>query len=70
MKHTVPKLLLCSMDFFDIKQFIDAPLFTYSSGMKLRLGFAVAVSAGPDTLVLDEGLSSGDSGYRKKSKLN
>jgi ABC-2 type transport system ATP-binding protein len=55
------------IQFADIRQFIDAPLFTYSSGMALRLGFAVAVHADPTILLLDEGLSVGDKNFRKKS---
>lgn len=67
-KKDIQKNIQRIIAFADIKQFIDAPLFTYSSGMKLRLGFAVAVHADPDVLILDEGLSSGDSEYRKKIK--
>ncbi len=52
--------------FADLKQFIDAPLFTYSAGMALRLGFAVAVHANPDILLLDENLSAGDSEFQNK----
>jgi ABC-type polysaccharide/polyol phosphate transport system ATPase subunit len=53
--------------FADIKQFIDAPLFTYSQGMKLRLGFAIAIHAHPNILILDENMSAGDEDFRKKS---
>ncbi|OGJ20267.1 MAG: hypothetical protein A3A82_02760 [Candidatus Pacebacteria bacterium RIFCSPLOWO2_01_FULL_47_12] len=53
--------------FADIGTFIDAPLYTYSQGMKLRLGFSVAVHADPDILILDEGMAVGDEEFRKKS---
>lgn len=53
--------------FADIGNFIDAPLYTYSEGMKLRLGFSVAVHTNPDILVLDENLSIGDKNFQKKS---
>jgi len=53
--------------FADIGQFIDAPLYTYSQGMKLRLGFSVAVHADPDILILDEGIGVGDEKFRKKT---
>lgn len=54
--------------FADIGSFIDAPLYTYSQGMKLRLGFSVAVHADPDILVLDEGIGVGDHDFHMKSK--
>jgi len=54
--------------FADIGRFIDVPLFTYSYGMKLRLGFSVAIHSNPDTLILDEGLGVGDAKFRKKSQ--
>lgn len=53
--------------FADIGRFIDTSLFTYSEGMKLRLGFSVAIYADPDILILDEGLSVGDVNFQKKS---
>lgn len=52
--------------FAQIGKFIDAPLFTYSEGMKLRLGFAIAVHADPDILVLDEMIATGDANFQKK----
>jgi ABC-type polysaccharide/polyol phosphate transport system ATPase subunit len=54
--------------FADIKQFIDAPLFTYSSGMKLRLGFSIAIQADPDIIVIDEGLGVADDSFRNKAQ--
>lgn len=60
------------VSFADIGGFIDAPLYTYSSGMQLRLGFSIAVAADPDILILDEGVAVGDEDFHKKSlrKIN
>ncbi len=52
------------INFANIGSFIYAPLFTYSSGMALRLGFAIAIHANPDVLVLDEGFAVGDIQFR------
>jgi lipopolysaccharide transport system ATP-binding protein len=54
------------VDFAEIEEFIDTPVRNYSSGMKVRLGFAVASQMEPDVLLLDEVLAVGDIGFLLK----
>lgn len=54
------------VDFSGVEQFIDTPIKRFSSGMRLRLGFAVAAHLDPDVLIVDEVLAVGDAGFQKK----
>lgn len=54
------------VDFAELWDFIDTPVQSYSSGMKVRLGFSVATALNPDLLLLDEVLAVGDMGFRIK----
>jgi ABC-type polysaccharide/polyol phosphate transport system ATPase subunit len=54
------------VDFAEMKEFIDAPVKTYSSGMYMRLGFAVAIHVDPEVLLVDEVLAVGDEGFTHK----
>ena len=54
------------VDFSGLEQFIDTPIKRFSSGMRLRLGFAVAAHLDPDVLIVDEVLAVGDAGFQKK----
>jgi lipopolysaccharide transport system ATP-binding protein len=54
------------VDFAELEEFIDSPLRTYSTGMQMRLGFAVAVHTDPEILLIDEILAVGDLAFQRK----
>jgi lipopolysaccharide transport system ATP-binding protein len=65
-KHETDARIGDMIAFADLEDFIDAPVQSYSSGMQVRLGFAIATTLDPDILVLDEVLAVGDAGFRHK----
>jgi ABC-2 type transport system ATP-binding protein len=65
-KRDVDKVFDAIVDFSELEEFIDGPVKFYSSGMYVRLGFAVAVNMDPDILVVDEVLAVGDERFQRK----
>lgn len=66
-KKEVMKRIDAMIEYSELGDSIDDPIFTYSSGMRSRLGFSVAIQSEPDILLIDEKLGTGDKDFRKKS---
>ncbi len=66
-RSTMKTLFDTIVEFAGVGDFIDTPMRTYSAGMRMRLGFAVAMSAEPDVLLVDEALSIGDSAFQRRA---
>jgi ABC-type polysaccharide/polyol phosphate transport system ATPase subunit len=70
IEHTeMDELAPAIIEFAELGAFIDAPVKTYSTGMKARLGFAIATAVTPDILLLDEVLGTGDQIFRTRSQV-
>ncbi|HMK62737.1 MAG TPA: ABC transporter ATP-binding protein, partial [Acidimicrobiales bacterium] len=65
-KREVDRVFDAIVDFSELEEFIDGQVKFYSSGMYVRLGFAVAVNVDPDVLVVDEVLAVGDERFQRK----
>ena len=66
-KHEISKKMDEIIDFSGCERYIDTPVKRYSSGMMVRLGFAVAAHLDPEILVVDEVLAVGDAEFQKKA---
>ncbi len=65
-RREVEKRFDAIVDFAELRDFIDEPVKTYSSGMYMRLGFSVAIHVDPDVLLVDEVLAVGDEAFTHK----
>jgi lipopolysaccharide transport system ATP-binding protein len=65
-RHEIAQRMDEITEFAELREFIDSPVRTYSSGMLLRLAFAIAVNTDPEVLLIDEVLAVGDAQFRRK----
>lgn len=65
-KSTIAERYQDIVDFSELHEFMDSPVKNYSSGMYMRLAFAVAINVDPDILIVDEVLAVGDESFQKK----
>jgi len=66
-KKSIDAIIDDIIDFTELGDFIDMPVRTYSSGMRSRLGFAIAINSDKDIVLIDEIMSAGDAAFRQKA---
>lgn len=64
--EAVPDLVERVIDFAELHDFVDSPVRTFSTGMQMRLGFALAIQSDPDVLLVDEVIAVGDIAFQRK----
>lgn len=67
-KKTIQEMMSSIIEFSELGDFIDLPVRTYSSGMQMRLAFAISTLIRPEILLMDEWLSVGDENFRSKAE--